>query len=92
MAVAAVATIVAALLAGMGKFANGGFVNGPRTGDRNVIRANGGEYVMTTAQQRRLLEIMDGKTKNSGVGEVEFKIRGTDLIGAIKNTQSRMKG
>ena len=92
LAVAAVATIVAALLAGMGKFANGGFVNGPRTGDRNVIRANGGEYVMTTAQQRRLLEIMDGKTKNSGVGEVEFKIRGCDLISVINNEYRRRKG
>ena len=27
-----------------------------------------------------------------GGGEVQFKIRGTDLIGAIKNEQSRRKG
>ena len=49
---------------------------------------------MTTAQQKRLLDIMDGKDKSGfgGSKEITFKLRGTDIIGAIKNTESRMKG
>lgn len=93
LAVAAVAAVTAAILAGMKKFATGGFVNGPRFGDKNVVRANGGEYIMTTAQQKRLLDVFDGKS-NAGFGnkEITFKLRGTDIIGAIQATERRMKG
>ena len=86
LAVGAVAAVVAAILAGMKRFATGGFVTGSRYGDKNIIRANGGEYVMTTAQQKRLLDIFDGKTnRGSGNQEITFKLRGSDIVGAIKN-------
>ena len=84
LAVAAVAAIVAAIMAGMSKFATGGIVGGAKSGDKNVIRANGGEAILTTSQQKRLLAIADGKTGTGG-GKVEFKISGADLVGTLNN-------
>lgn len=94
LAIGAVAAVVAAIIAGMKKFAHGGFVTGPRFGDRNVVAANGGEYIMTTAQQKRLLDIVDGKGNvgKSGGGEVVFKIRGDQLWGTLQNYQRIKKG
>ena len=91
LAVAAATAIAAALLAAMSKFEKGGIVGGSSySGDHNVVRANSGEMVLTKSQQKTLFDIANGK--GAGGGQVEFKIRGTDLIGAIKNTESRMRG
>lgn len=85
LAAAAVASVVAAILAGMKKFATGGVVGGSSyTGDKNVIRVNAGEMVLTKAQQKTLFDIANGK-KSGGGGQVEFKIRGADLVGTLKN-------
>lgn len=84
LAVAAAAAITAAILAGMKKFATGGIVGGNNyTGDKNVVRVNSGEMILNKAQQRNLLDIANGKSGTGG--QVEFKIRGADLVGAIKN-------
>ena len=91
LAIAAVASITAAILAAMSKFEKGGIVGGSSySGDHNVVRANSGEMILTKAQQKTLFDIANGK--GAGGGQVEFKLRGTDLIGAIKNTESRMRG
>ena len=91
LAIAAVASITAAILASMSKFEKGGIVGGSSySGDHNVVRANSGEMILTKAQQKTLFDIANGK--GAGGGQVEFKLRGTDLIGAIKNTESRMRG
>ena len=90
LAVAAVAAIVAAIMAGMSKFATGGIVGGAKSGDKNVIRANGGEAILTTSQQKRLLAIADGK---GGIGgQTTFKIKGCDLVSVLNNEMSRRKG
>ena len=90
LAVAAIATIVGALLAAFGKFANGGIVGGSKTqGDQNVIRANAGEMVLNKAQQGNLFNLI----KNGGTGgSVDFRIRGADLVGVMRNYDSRLKG
>ena len=94
LAVAAVASITAAILAGMKKFSHGGFVGGSRFGDQNIVRANGGEFIMTTAQQKRLLDIVDGKksVNNSKGGEVQFKIKGDTLVGVLNNYNRIKRG
>lgn len=85
LAVAAVAAITAALMAGMGKFAKGGFVGGNSYhGDKNIARVNSGELILNPAQQRNILALANGKGGTNG-GKVEFKIRGTDLVGALNN-------
>ena len=91
LAVAAVAAIVAAIMAGMSKFATGGIVGGNSySGDKQVARVNSGEMILNKQQQANLLAIANGKSV--GGGEVTFKIRGTDLIGAINNEMSRRRG
>ena len=92
LAVAAAAAIAAALLAAMSKFEKGGIVGGNSfSGDNNVVRANSGELILTRQQQRTLYDIANGKLNGTG-GQVQFKIRGADLIGAIENEQSRRRG
>lgn len=89
-AIAGVAGIIAAL-ASMSKFEKGGIVGGNSTrGDRNIIRANTGEMILNKAQQGTLWNMLNGK---GGIGgNVQFKIRGADLIGVINNENSRRRG
>lgn len=92
LAVAAIGTVVAAIIAAMSKFANGGIVGGnSTTGDNNVVRANSGEMILTKGQQATLFNAIS-KGNLGGGGNVQFKIRGSDLIGVINNEQSRIKG
>lgn len=92
LAVAAIGTVVAAILAAMSKFATGGIVGGSSTtGDKNVVRANSGEMILTKGQQATLFNAIQSGNLGSG-GNVQFKIRGSDLIGVINNEHSRMKG
>ena len=90
-AIAASIASVLGALANMNKFAKGGIVGGNSTrGDRNIIRANTGEMILNKAQQGTLFNILNGK---GGMGSnVEFKIRGADLVGTINNYTSRKRG
>ena len=87
------AAITAAFTAGgaLQAFAEGGIVGGNSTqGDKNFIRANSGEMILTKGQQGTLFNMLNGK---GGIGgNVEFKIRGADLVGTINNYSSRKRG
>ena len=89
-AIAAVTSVVGVLLAAFSKFEKGGIVGGNNTsGDRNIIRANSREMVLTRAQQGNLFNLI----KNGGAGgQVEFVLRGDRLVGAIRNYESRIRG
>jgi TP901 family phage tail tape measure protein len=92
LAGAAVATIAGILLSSMSKFANGGIIAGNSThGDHNVVRANSGEMILTKGQQATLFDAIQSGNLGGG-GNVQFKIRGTDLIGVMNNTQQRING
>ena len=88
LAVAAAASIVAALLAAGSKlkgFAKGGIVGGNSfTGDNNIIRANSSEMVLTRGQQASLWKAIQSGNLG-GNGKVEFVIRGDQLVGTIQN-------
>ena len=85
MAGVAIAGIVAALIAAMSKFATGGIVGGNSySGDKNIVRVNSGEMILNKTQQRNLLDIANGKTGARG-GQVEFKIKGDQLVGVLNN-------
>lgn len=91
LAAAAAAAIAALLASSMKKFAKGGIVGGNDTqGDKNVVRANSGEMILTKGQQANLFAMINRGT--SGGKEVEFRLRGSDLIGAINNTQRQRRG
>ena len=92
LAVAAIGSVVAAILAAMSKFANGGIVGGSsKTGDKNLVRVNSGEMVLNKGQQSTLFNAINSGNLGGG-GNVQFKIRGSDLIGVMNNEHSRMKG
>ena len=92
LAVAAVASITAAIMAAMSKFANGGIVGGNSyTGDKVLARLNSGELVLNRQQQATLFNAIKSGNLGGG-GQVTFKIRGTELLGVLNNEMSRRRG
>ena len=91
LAIAAGVAAVIAALAAVSKFESGGIVGGNSTrGDKNLARVNSGEMILNKAQQGTLWSMLNGKGGMSG--NVNFKIRGADLIGVINNENSRRRG
>ena len=91
-AIAAAETTLAGLTAVLSTFEHGGIVGGNSTrGDHNIIRANSGELILNKAQQGTLYRaIASGNLGGGGGGE--WRVRGTDLIKVINNTQSKLRG
>ena len=91
IAIAAGVAAVVAALASMNKYAKGGIIGGSSySGDRQVARVNAGEMILNRHQQSTLFNaINSGKL---GGGNVQFKIRGTDLIGVIDNERAKRRG
>ena len=90
-AIAAAEATLVGLTAALAKFEHGGIVGGNSTrGDHNIIRANTGEMILNKAQQGTLFNMLNGKGGMGG--NVEFKIRGADLVGTINNYTSRKRG
>lgn len=90
---AGLATLTATI-AQIQKFSQGGFVKGSPFGDKNLIRANGGELVLTDNQQYRLWNIIQGKGSiRSGFGDskVEFIISGSNLRGVLRNDEKKTR-
>ena len=92
----AIASVAGALISMFGKFATGGIVGGSsKHGDTNLVRANSGEMIMNGTQQKRLWNIIDGKSgigAGGGGGEVKFKIRGSQLEGTLNNYRKQRRG
>lgn len=83
MAVAAIASVVAAI-ASAPKFAGGGIVPGTSFGgDKVLTRLNSGEMVLNKAQQARLFSKLERPDSPGGGGRVEFKIKGEELVGVL---------
>lgn len=92
VAIAAGVGAVLAALASMSKFAKGGIVGGHSSvGDKNIIRANSGEMILTKGQQSTLFNAIKSGNLGGG-GNVQFEIRGDKLVGCIKNYQNKIKG
>jgi hypothetical protein len=68
------------------KYAVGGLVAPAKGGDQTNIRVNEGEMILNKNQQTRLFNIIsrNENEKKSGA-QVEFKLRGTELVGLINN-------
>ena len=74
-------------LASASQFANGGIVGGSSYhGDKLYARVNSGEAILNKRQQANLFRLIDGgHSLGNGSANVEFKIKGSELIGVIKN-------
>ena len=91
-AIASTSAALAAAFAAIPKFAQGGIVKSSSTvGDRNLVRVNGGEAILTQGQQTTLWKLLNGQGGLSKTGgNVEFKIRGADLVGTINNYNKKI--
>ena len=88
---AAAASVIAAL-ASIPSFSTGGIFAGNSTiGDMNLARVNAGEMILNNRQQRNLFNLLNsnGITSSNGGGQVEFKIKGKDLVGVIANYNNK---
>lgn len=85
ISVAAAVASMASTFSNMSKFAGGGIV-----GDQNIVRVNSGEMILNQAQQARLFNTLNsGRTDSDTGGQVQFVIRGQDLVGVQKNHNSK---
>ena len=93
--IAAIASIIAtvvgtfaSIFSTVGAFAGGGIIQGASThGDQLLARVNAGEMILNGSQQARLFNLLDGAGAVGGVGmgQVSFKIKGSDLYGSLSN-------
>lgn len=93
--IAAIASIIAtvvgtfaSILSTVGAFAGGGVIQGASThGDQLLARVNAGEMILNGSQQARLFNLLDGAgaVGGAGMGQVSFKIKGSDLYGSLSN-------
>lgn len=98
--IAAIASIIATVVAtfanimsAVGAFADGGIVGGGNLhGDKVLARLNGGEMVLNRTQQAKLFRTIEqgniGNQSASSVSQVNWKIKGSDLYGALTNYKS----
>ena len=86
-AAATVMAAVVAMFASIPTFSTGGIFGGNSTvGDMNLARVNAGEMILNNRQQRNLFNLLNGNGNiSSGGGQVEFKIRGKELVGVLNN-------
>lgn len=93
--IAAIASIIAtvvgtfaSIFATVGAFADGGIIQGASThGDQLLARVNAGEMILNGSQQARLFNLLDGAgaVGSAGIGQISFKIKGSDLYGSLSN-------
>ena len=93
--IAAIASIIAtvvgtfaSIFSTVGAFAGGGIIQGASThGDQLLARVNAGEMILNGSQQARLFNLLDGSgaVGGAGMGQVSFKIKGSDLYGSLSN-------
>ena len=94
--IAAIASIIATIvstfaniISAVGAFADGGIVGGGNLyGDKVLARLNGGEMVLNRTQQAKLFRIIESGNignQSASVSQVNWKIKGSDLYGALTN-------
>lgn len=93
LAIAAAASVLGALMAAMSKakgFASGGIVPGSSfSGDKQFARVNSGEIIINSEQQKKLWDFINSDSKKDSTpngGQVEFVLRGQELVGLMNNT------
>lgn len=94
-AIAAGVATVAAIFASLPKFETGGIIpGGSFSGDNLLVRANAGEMILNRRQQTNLFNaISSGNLGGPSVivGDVRLRMSGTDIIGVINNTNSKIR-
>jgi len=91
--IATITGVFASIMSKAQAFAGGGVFNAPTSvGDYALARVNDGEMILNHRQQGHLFKLLDGAGHyQSGYngGQVEFKLRGNELIGLMKNHNNK---
>ena len=91
--VAAMVAQIHSLTSDTSGYATGGIVAGNTTvGDNVLTRLNAGEMVLNNRQQSHLFGMLDsgvGPVSNEISPNVQFKIKGSDLVGVLSNYNSK---
>ena len=92
-AIAGAVALAAVLFSTIGKFAGGGIIGGHSySGDKLIARVNSGEMILNNRQQRNLFNaINNGELGGGNAQTVSFRLKGSDIYGALKNYQ-KIKG
>ena len=88
IAMAATGAGLAAAIASIPKFADGGIFSGSSfIGDNMIARVNSGEMILNNRQQKNLFSLINGNVYNgsNGKAQVELKIKDKDLKGVVNN-------
>lgn len=86
IAIAAGIAAVVAALSMIGGFATGGTVGGNSfTGDKLLARVNSGERILPAKKAAELDDFLENVGAGSGSGMVDFRIRGDQLYGVLRN-------
>ena len=91
-AVLGIVAMVASVASKVKKHAGGGIIEGSRTvGDNILARVNAGEMILNKRQQSHLFNMLDKGTvaTSNAQPELSFRIKGEDLVGAIKNYNNK---
>jgi hypothetical protein len=77
----------ASILSTVNRFESGGIIGGTSySGDKLLARVNSGEMVLNKRQQSNLFNaINSGNIGGGTVSTVQFKLRGADIYGSMKN-------
>jgi len=91
---AVVGTIIGIFASIAGSFADGGIIGGNTSlGDFNLARVNSGEMILNGTQQSRLFSLLNsggvGVADSMSNGNVNFIIKGNNLVGTLKNHISK---
>lgn len=85
------AATVATVIGQLSSYASGGVVDSPyTTGDKNLVRVNGGEMILTKGQQLNLFNMLNNGTASNGGGNVTFRIQGKELVGVLNNYNNKV--
>jgi hypothetical protein len=85
------AATLATVIGQLKGYASGGIVDSPyTTGDRNLVKVNGGEMILTRGQQANLFNMLQNGTTNNVCGNVTFKIQGKELVGVLNNYNNKV--
>lgn len=91
---ASLTAAVISVFASLPSFSEGGIFEGLSDfGDRNIARVNSGEMILNNRQQKNLFNLLNGNniSSSSSSNKVEFKIRGSELIGVLNNYDRKIR-
>lgn len=89
VAIASTSAALAAAFAAIPQFSTGGVIPGnSQHGDKILARLNSGELVLNKSQQGALWNMLNAKGTSGGT--VEFKIKGTELVGVLNNYSKKI--